>query len=279
MARGFYYFQKLNVPTKMSLDYQKNIILAKILNLEVVEIIGFDITNLNQFQKNEYADKVKQLESGIPLDYVLGEVVVGDLKLELNNKTLIPREETEYWIKELKQKFVNSKTKSLVDLGCGCGLIGLSLANLFHKVILIDLEPECIRITQKNAKSNEITNVEVLQSNGLKSLNPEIRDWILVSNPPYLPTDDKNLAIQNKVNYEPALALYSGLDGLDLFRKIILYIKEFQNPPTSMYFELDPRNINIARDFLQKNLCNYESVTKKDLNGLKRFLECEIILE
>lgn len=175
--------------------------------------------------------------------------------------------------------YKNTRTQTLVDLGCGCGLIGLSLAKNFQKVILVDIDLECVFIAQKNAWKNGIKNTEGLVSDRLSNLDPEIDNWSLVANLPYLPISDKEFAERNNISHEPDLALYSGRDGLDLFYRLILELKNFENLPTTMCFELDCRNVFTAQMFLYRNLPAYMSMVQFDVNGFDRFLECRLRLE
>jgi release factor glutamine methyltransferase len=283
-------------------SFQQKIILADVLKLNVEQVLNLNIQELNTDQKAEYQNKIEQLQRGIPLDYILGKVKIGDLEFTLNSKTLIPRPETEEWIIGLKNDFENIKqttpsfraegegirqqdsensvkqnNKTLIDLGCGCGLIGLSLAKFFGQVILLDIEPECLRATEQNAINNNIQNCQTLQSNGLESLDKNIQNWILISNPPYLPSSDKGFEVENKIEFEPSLALYSGIDGLELFGQILEQMKEFQNLPEQIHFELDPRNVHSAKTLIQKAFSRYNVQIKKDLNGLDRFLEGNLL--
>jgi release factor glutamine methyltransferase len=256
-------------------DYSKKIILASVLKKKVEQVLAVQIEDLNMIQKNEYESKLEQLTQGIPIDYILGKVTIGELELQLNSKTLIPRPETEIWINQIKNNFAeNQKKQSIVDLGCGCGLIGLSLAAIFKKVILIDIEPDCLVITEQNAIKNTIKNYQILLSDGLLDLDKKIKNWVLISNPPYLPIIDQKMKKQNKVEFEPSLALYSGEDGLDMFRRTLDQLEEFQELPVQIYFELDPRNIQVAKKLFQQKLPNYKIKITKDFDDRERFMEC-----
>jgi release factor glutamine methyltransferase len=168
----------------------------------------------------------------------------------------------------------------LVDLGCGSGIIGLYLSKFFDKVIGIDISKKAIQISEKNAENNKKTNVYFAQCNGLsrpvlinrieKYCESKKVGWTLVANLPYLPIEDKNKESEHNVKFEPDLALYSGVDGLYLFREVVDQLKKFETKPKEVIFELDPRNIRAAKSLLEGS--NYETNIWIDAGGFERVL-------
>ena len=163
----------------------------------------------------------------------------------------------------------------LIDLGCGCGIIGLYLAKFYNKVFSVDISPKALEVAKENAESNNVENIKFFLSDGLS--NPEIKigiekfnNWTLTANLPYLPQKDKLDEDEHKVKYEPNLALYSGDDGLDLFRKVLNDLESFETMPNQVIFELDPRNINIAKGLLDK--LKYKTNIWVDYGNFKRVL-------
>jgi release factor glutamine methyltransferase len=261
-----------------SLDYQIKILTAKELGLDLLSVV------LNQHQipddkKKVLEAKISKLKSGIPLDYLLGEIKILGLKLAVTSDTLIPREETEDWIEKYKSLIVESErydTTTVVDLGSGSGLIGLSLAEIYENVWLVDISPKALKVAKQNAKTNNITNAKFVLSDGLgdsfcekisKLKNPK---WHLVANLPYLPVSDLSMQTENRVEHEPAIALYSGNDGLDLFRKVVAQIDQMIFRPEIAIWELDPRNIHEAKEYLEQ--IGYVANIWKDKNGQDRVL-------
>jgi release factor glutamine methyltransferase len=292
----------------------KNILISKLFDLDILDVVLGNY-QLDQSQQKTLATKLELLESGFPLDYLIGKVKVLGLELIVNQHTLIPREETDYWLEKFRilisrkvECLVNSSppegwqsqtdgvfqgdatqngdtvvadTKShiLVDLGTGTGIIGLYLSDVYNKVYLVDIDKQTLKIANQNIELNQKTNCYTLISNGLESLNSileEYTKWDLVANLPYLPSRDVIDAKEFKVEYEPALALYSGDDGLELFNKVIRQIKAMRNKPDKVLFELDPRNIQQAQINLKK--LNYQTEIWLDQNGLERVLLGRLLL-
>lgn len=262
------------------LDYQIKLLEARIRDISVVELFGAK-TELTNEQIVLLKKQIEMLKSGYPLDYLLGEVEILGLRLRLSENLLIPRPETEEWLQELR--FGNdelAKKNLLVDLGCGCGIIGLYLSQFFDQVLAVDISIHAINITRQNAKSNRIKNIGCYRSNGFSKIelknriekycNTNKTSWTLVANLPYLPIEDKKKQDEFKVKYEPDLALYSGNDGLDLFRKVLGELQRFESKPTQVIFELDPRNIRTAKDLLEST--GYETNIWTDAGGFERIL-------
>ncbi len=167
----------------------------------------------------------------------------------------------------------SSNINLLLDVGCGSGLIGLYLAKMFPEVVLTDYSKNVIKIAVQNAHDNQISNVKFFQSNLLSNflLKNLISNqpYILVSNLPYVPTKDIEISEQNKIQHEPKKAIFSGEDGLDLFRKLIKQIgKNSSLKPAEIILELDPRNILEAQEILQK-LYTQTSIYKDELGNLR----------
>ena len=313
------------------LDYQIKLLEAKIRGVEVSELFGN--TKLSQEQQELLEKYIEKLKSGYPLDYLLGEVHILELRLKLNENVLIPRPETEEWLLDLGRHpqldwvYPTTKSKSenitinghrhseqvrsggwtcsvtafdttseesptienngstktnqnlLVDLGCGSGIIGLYLANFFEQIFAVDISPKALEIAKENATVNGINNIKFFLSDGLSDelLKNKITyfcnnytDWTLVANLPYVPISDKINEAEHKTQYEPDLAIYSGNDGLDLFRKVLVELESFETKPAQIIFELDPRNIRIASELLEK--INYATNIWIDSGGFERVL-------
>ncbi len=264
-------------------NFEEIRLLANILGIDVKDVFVRQ-TKITKKQQNEFEKKKAKLKEGYPLDYLLKSTKIDELNLTLNPNVLIPRPETEEWLKWFEVNFTqktDTKEIILLDIGTGSGLIGLSLAKYFKTVVLTDFSLKALNVAKENAAANKIENTVFLKSNLLssKKLKPIFsQTWILLANLPYLPENTRSLAKQNKVNYEPEMALYSGKEGLDLFEILIEQLQiintEYDNLPIFAGFELDPGNILKAEKTLQKIYLNTEIV--KDLNGLPRFLTGKI---
>ena len=256
-----------------NLNYAR--IISKILNIELNQVI-FEKISLSEQQKDIIQSLIAQYDEGFPLDYILGQIIFCNYEFVINRNVLIPRPETEFWIKKLAAylKTTNFATFDLVDVGAGCGIIGLTLSAHFQKTHLLDISPLALEVCQQNSEAFNNIKLEIVESNLLENLKIKNCDWLLVTNLPYVPLSDKTDVKINNISFEPALAIFSGEDGLDLFRELLNQLtNKFPNClPLEMYFELDPRNIKIAAKIAAKKFPQYNITTWLDENDLERVL-------
>ena len=177
-----------------------------------------------QLTDNEVArfnDGVVKMQQGIPLAYLTGQQEFWSLNFRVNEHTLVPRPDTEVLVEQVLN-WINAKTaqlsnKRLLDLGTGSGCIAISLAHeLKHanwQVVAVDLSSEALEVAQHNAVSNNVANVEFVQSSWYQALptNDEHHFDIIVSNPPYIDETDEHLA---GLTAEPISALSALNQGM-----------------------------------------------------------------
>lgn len=181
---------------------------------------------LNEFNKNVdlYINK------NIPPQHIIGYSTFYGYDFIVNGDVLIPRNETEELVENILltyDEFFNNDV-DLIDVGCGSGCIGITLA-LEEKrmnVVLTDISNNALNVARLNAKKLK-ANVKFLQGNMLEPVLGKKFD-IIVSNPPYIPQNEKVMSLVK--DNEPNIALYGGEDGLKYYRVILSeahkYLKE-----------------------------------------------------
>lgn len=161
----------------------------------------------------------KTRASGLPLEYVLGFTKFCGIRIDVEQGVFVPRRRTELLVQQAKG--VTRLHDVIVDLCCGSGAVGATLATHFKKLSLhsVDLDPIAVRSASQNtAKLGGC----VYQGNLYDALPPSLRGQvnIIVANAPYVPTDSLKLLPREARLYEPKVALDGGKDGLDLQRKV-----------------------------------------------------------
>lgn len=156
---------------------------------------------------------VSRRKSGEPLQYILGKWEFMGLPFYTRHCALIPRQDTE----TLCEEALAIGGRTLLDLCCGTGCIGVSLAKLGgFEVTFGDISRDCIDLARENAALNGVAGSFVL-TDMFGNISGSY-DMICI-NPPYIPTSHLAL-LQAEVKREPALALDGGADGLDFYRRI-----------------------------------------------------------
>ncbi len=159
--------------------------------------------------------------NGEPLAYIIGEWDFCNLTLTVTADVLIPRIDTEL-LAELAWALLEAKpTATVLDLCCGSGCIGLSIAKKFREaqVTLCDVSEDALDIARHNIKRNQVANVALLKHDLLSGPPPGRYD-LVVCNPPYIPSADLATLDSSVRDYEPHLALDGGADGLDFYRAL-----------------------------------------------------------
>ncbi|OHE71484.1 MAG: protein-(glutamine-N5) methyltransferase, release factor-specific [Verrucomicrobia bacterium GWC2_42_7] len=189
-----------------------------------------------QFDRNMQENVLAELRplvlrraKGEPIQYVLGESHFCDLKLKVTPDVLIPRPETEELIEKITKIYQNSLNIPLkiLDLGTGSGAIALCLAQTFQnsQIIASDKSPAALEIAKINAKRNGIQNVTFLESDWFEKIEGVFD--IIVSNPPYLTSDEWETAAPEVKEHEPKIALVAEQEGAADLIKILVTAKKY----------------------------------------------------
>ena len=161
--------------------------------------------------------------AGEPIAYLTGTRGFWSLDLQVNAATLIPRADTETLVAAALELLEPYQSPRVLDLGTGSGAIALAIASECPQaaVTATDRSVEALEIAFANATALGLQNVEFRNGSWFAAL-PEhsISFDVIVSNPPYIRSDDPHLE-QGDLRFEPITALASGPDGLDDLRQII----------------------------------------------------------
>lgn len=172
------------------------------------------------------ADFVRRYAAGEPMPYILGEWDFYDMTLTVTPDVLIPRDDTTV-VTELaikKALFLNQNPR-ILDLCTGSGCIGLAIAKRVKdaRVTLGDVSQGALRVARRNIMEQKLaTRVKCLPIDVLKPAQEFLGTFdLIVSNPPYIPTETWKTLDPSVRDYEPRLALDGGADGLDFYRAIL----------------------------------------------------------
>lgn len=217
---------------------------------------------------------VRRREQGEPLQLIIGSTGFYGLELAVEAGVLIPRPETETLV-ELALEYLQGVSEPVVvDIGCGSGAIGLAVAAARPDACVAgtDISEAALRLSARNARNLGL-ELELHESDLLAA--PAVRELVrradlLISNPPYLPEADR-ATLSREVLSEPPQALYSGSDGLTLFRRLLAEAGPLLRPGAGLFLELDPRNVHAAA--AEARLRGFtDARVEPDLTGRPRFL-------
>lgn len=228
-----------------------------------------DLEYIKKYYKGNIEEAIKQLEQGIPVQYIVGNVDFYGYEFKVNKNVLIPRFETEELvnrtIKYIKKYIQNPK---IVDLGTGSGCIAITLSKELNvRVEAVDISEKALEVAKENNKNNN-SNVIFYQGNMLEPLNKKYN--VIISNPPYI---SRNEEIEDIVkNNEPELALYADNDGLYYYEQILKNASKYLEDKFLIAFEIGYLQGKKIKELALKYLNNINVLIEKDLSEKDRYV-------
>ncbi len=223
---------------------------------------------------------VARVRTGEPLQYVLGRWAFRRVELMVDARVLIPRPETELLVERAMVAMADRpRPLTLVDLGTGSGAIGLSLATeLWHdglRVWLTDASADALDVARANTAGIGRAGATVRTALGewFGALPDEVRGTLdlVVSNPPYIAVDDPEVEAIVR-DWEPAVALFAGADGLDHVRVIVREAAQWLAPGGVLALEIGSGQGD-AVAALMRAAGLVDVVVTPDLAGHTRFVQ------
>lgn len=209
---------------------------------------------------------------GEPQAYISGHVEFFGCSIKVTPAVLIPRQETEILVSRVAEMLSQQELtgKTLVDLCCGSGYIGISLKKKFPelRVILTDLSQDALECARENASNNEV-EVELRQGDLLQPFSGE-RAHYLVCNPPYVSEQEYEVLDREVRDYEPRLALVSGPTGLEFYQRLAHELPGYLAENAHVWFELGTGQGPAVRDLFSAASWK-EVAVAKDWAGHDRF--------
>lgn len=242
------------------------------LLLEYTAKIDRNYYFMHQFEEisNILADEYKILlvrrSEHVPLQYLTNEQEFMGFKFKVNENVLIPRQDTEILVEEAVNRLKPSMR--VLDMCTGSGCIAVSLKKLVRdiEVTAADISSKALAVAIENAELNS-ADIEFIQSDLFENVRGKFD--IIVSNPPYIPSETVDVLMEEVREHEPRLALDGMSDGLYFYRLIVRESTRFLEDNGFLMLEIghDQREtvINIMKE------AGFKAVTGiKDLAGLDR---------
>lgn len=207
--------------------------------LEATQLyLNYELEMPEAAEKDFFRGLSLYLEENMPVQQIIGYVYFYGYKFKVTNQALIPRFETEELVANVLiqyDEYFSGKDVDLVDVGTGSGCLAIALKKeeAHFQVVATDISKEALSLAAENARTIG-ADVEFIQGDMLKPVFDRRFD-ILVSNPPYIPTDE--LVDDIIINNEPHIALFGGKDGLKYIREIIQDSKKILKDQAVIAFE------------------------------------------
>lgn len=242
--------------------------------MEQVKIMKEKIEYLKKYLQDKDIDTaIKELENGIPVQYIVGNVDFYGNTINVNKNVLIPRFETELLVdKTIKYIKTNFKHHvDILDIATGSGCIAITLKKEIDSTVdASDISESALKVAQENALNNKV-DINFINSDMLTNITKKYD--IIISNPPYLTKEDDIMDIVK--NNEPEIALYAKDNGLYYYDVILKNIKNNLKDKYLIAFEIGYTQGEAIKNLALKYLDNINAKIEKDYSNKDRFIFIE----
>ena len=240
------------------------------------DLKGWDLTQLairdkepvSGFIAGKALDAARRVAAGEPVQYIFGSAPFYGMRFKVTHATLIPRPETAGLVDLIVGRYGTRKDLRVLDIGTGSGCIALSLAVLgdFGQVVAADISPKALIVAEENARrllprhrnnredqgaagnerirehgkilNGRADRFQLIQSDLYENIPADMEFDIIVSNPPYIPSQDIRDLEPEVKDYEPRLALDGSADGLEFYRRLAAESGAYLKPGGRIYLEI-----------------------------------------
>lgn len=251
-----------------------NTIISFITGIPKQRLLIHKDISVSSFDIKKIKASIKKRIDHYPLQYVLGSVEFMGIKFLINEGVLIPRPETELLV-EIALKYIEQfHYKTILDLCCGSGVVGLSIGYINKQTIisLSDNSTKAINLTRKNTELLGLSSRCTIYKSDLFSDIPNSLTFdLIVSNPPYVPKN-RIKSLPKEISYEPIEAINGGKKGIEFISKIIKQAGNYLNKNGMLVIEHDDTHKkyldSIEIPYVNSVLKYVETIN--DLSGLAR---------
>jgi release factor glutamine methyltransferase len=214
--------------------------------------------------------------AGAPLAYAIGRAAFRHLTLNVDERVLIPRPETEQLVDLVLEGTSANPGGVAIDVGTGSGAIALALASegVFSRVYGTDISLDALAVARRNAVNLAASlraPVELLHGSLLGPV-ADVRARVVVSNPPYIAMSEAPALPASVRDWEPAVALFSGPDGLTATARLVRDAADVLEPGGLLAMEVDVRRASLVVELVARERRLHAVRVELDLTGRERFV-------
>ncbi len=253
------------------------LLLTHILGLKRIELYTQFNKPVAKQQLDILHDLVKRAGQNEPVAYLVGKTEFYSLELNVTPDCMIPRPETELLV-ERAVEFLRTRRdiQFICDLCTGCGCIAVAIAKNYSgaRIIATDICDAALAVAAANIEKHKLKERITLLCGDL--FDPiisglDVKEFdLIVCNPPYVSTAEYEKLDKNVKDYEPKVALFAGVDGLDIYRRIIEKADQFLKPDAALMLEIGFAQGQAVRQLLEQTGAFAEIKIEKDAHNNDR---------
>ena len=250
---------------------EAEILLACALGIRRIDLYVRHDQIVDDAGRARFRDMVRRRQEGCPTAHIVGKKEFYSLDFAVSPATLIPRPDTELLVDEALRQAKPLTDPLIADIGTGTGCVAVALAHRLPKarIVAVDISPEALETARGNATSLGVADRVDFRLGDLLAPLAGLRPDLIVSNPPYIPTNDIAGLDPGVRDHEPALALDGGPDGLRVIERLAEQALSLLAPGGRLLVEIGAGQEEGARGVLTRAGFTVESV-RKDGGGHPR---------
>ncbi len=259
---------------------EAEVLLTHVVGWSRAELLAHPERSLTQAQAVQFSELVADRAAGYPLPHLTGEVEFYGLDVAVTPEVLIPRPETEVLVDLALERLADrGEPTTVIDVGTGCGCIAVALASHLPEGLIyaIDISPPALAVARQNAERHGLDGRIRFMVGDLLDRRPGPVD-LIVSNPPYVTTDEWAELPPSIRDHEPRLALDGGADGLEVIRRLLRQSQGLLAPGGALLIEIGATQGGAVKEIAQR-LFAQSGITIRvhpDLAGRDRVLEIQV---
>ncbi len=253
-------------------------LLGDVLSLPRIELYLQHDRPLSAAELDRYREYVRRRAAGEPLQTLIGTTEFYSRSFKVPAGVFIPRPETEVLVERCVELLTPEGRRlvspQVLEIGCGCGVIGISLAAEVPavQVVATDVDPAAVELSAHNARRLGVAGRMTFLAGSLfapVSATLAGKVDLLVSNPPYIPAGEIDSLPAEVVEHEPRAALDGGSDGLDFYRALAAGLAKWLGPEGQVAVEIGAEQADGVTEIFGRSGCRDIRV-RRDYNDLPR---------
>ena len=252
------------------------VLLAQVLKTDRTDLFLSYANIVTKEEQETFQSLISRRIKGEPVSYIIGKKEFWSLSFKVTPAVMIPRPETETLVEEALKIFSPRSSPLIFEIGTGSGAISIALAIELPQASIIasDISSEALIVAKKNASSHGVDSIQFIEGSLFEPLKKknELFD-LIISNPPYIPTDVIPHLPPGIRDYEPLIAFDGGADGLALYRKIIREAHHHLKPGGYLLLEVGKGQYQEVSEIISetKNFSSPKIIN--DLSGIERVVK------